>query len=149
VTDVGITLLGGFAVTVGGMPVDPTEWRRRQAAALVKILALSPRRTLHREQLIDLLWPELTVEDAAPRLHKAAHYARRALDASTVQRYGLTKRLAAVRGCRGIGKRDMKLNDALPSMSVDPETYTVTADGEVLSAEPARVLPLAQRYWLF
>ena len=43
----------------------------------------------------------------------------------------------------------MKLNDALPSMSVDPETYTVTADGEVLSAEPARVLPLAQRYLLF
>src|SRR5690349_17754457 len=79
VTDVGITLLGGFAVTVGGMPVDPTEWHRRQAAALVKVLALSPRRTLHREQLIDLLWPELTVEDAAPRLHKAAHYARRAL----------------------------------------------------------------------
>jgi urease subunit alpha len=78
-----------------------------------------------------------------------AFVSQASLDASTVQRYGLTKRLAAVRGCRGIGKRDMKLNDALPSMSVDPETYTVTADGEVLRAEPARVLPLAQRYWLF
>ena len=62
---------------------------------------------------------------------------------------GSTKRLAAVRGCRGIGKRDMKLNDALPQISVDPETYTVTADGEVLTSEPARVLPLAQRYSLF
>jgi urease subunit alpha len=78
-----------------------------------------------------------------------AFVSQASLDASTVQRYGLTKRLAAVRGCRGIGKRDMKLNDALPSMSVDPETYTVTADGEVLRAEAARVLPLAQRYWLF
>ena len=55
------------------------SWRRRHAAALVKILALVPGRRLHREQLIDTLWPELTVEEAAPRLHKAAHYARRAL----------------------------------------------------------------------
>jgi urease subunit alpha len=78
-----------------------------------------------------------------------AFVSQASLDASTVQRYGLTKRLAAVRGCRGIGKREMKLNDALPKITVDPETYTVTADGEVLRAEPARVVPLAQRYWLF
>jgi urease subunit alpha len=55
----------------------------------------------------------------------------------------------AVRNCRGIGKRDMKLNDALPKMLVDPETYTVTADGEALRSVPAAVLPLAQRYFLF
>ena len=66
-----------------------------------------------------------------------------------LDRYGLTKRLSAVRGCRSIGKRDMKLNDALPKITVDPETYVVTADGEVLHAEPAAVLPLAQRYFLF
>jgi urease subunit alpha len=78
-----------------------------------------------------------------------AFVSQASLDLSTVQRYGLTKRLAAVRGCRGIGKREMKLNDALPKITVDPETYTVTADGEVLRAEPARVVPLAQRYWLF
>jgi urease subunit alpha len=65
------------------------------------------------------------------------------------QRYGLSKRLAAVRRCRQIGKRDMKLNDALPAIAVDPETYTVTADGEHLTAAPAKVLPLAQRYFLF
>ena len=52
-------------------------------------------------------------------------------------------------GCRTIGKRDMKLNDALPQITVDAETYTVTADGELLTALPARVLPLAQRYSLF
>ena len=66
-----------------------------------------------------------------------------------LDRYGLTKRFSAVRGCRSIGKRDMKLNDALPSISVDPETYVVTADGEELRAEAAEVLPLAQRYFLF
>ena len=57
-----------------------------------------------------------------------------------LDRYGLTKRLAAVHGCRSIGKRDMKLNDALPVISVDPETYVVTADGEELTAAAAEVL---------
>jgi urease subunit alpha len=55
----------------------------------------------------------------------------------------------AVRGCRAVGKRDMKLNDALPRIEVDPETYVVTADGEELRSKPAQVLPLAQRYFLF
>ena len=71
------------------------------------------------------------------------------LQEGTVARYGLTKELSAVRGCRTIGKRDMKLNDALPRIEVDPETYVVTADGEILTAEAAGVLPLAQRYCLF
>jgi len=74
-----ITLLGGFEVVIDGRRVPPADWRRRQAAALVKLLALAPRRTLHREQVIDALWPELYLDEAAPRLHKAAHYARRAL----------------------------------------------------------------------
>ena len=54
---VEIDLLGGFAVRVDGRAVPAAEWRRRQAAALVKLLALAPRRTLHREQVIDALWP--------------------------------------------------------------------------------------------
>ncbi|HMG23485.1 MAG TPA: urease subunit alpha [Kofleriaceae bacterium] len=62
---------------------------------------------------------------------------------------GLAKQLAVVRGCRGLGKRDMKLNDALPRLAIDPETYQVRADGELLTCEPASVLPLAQRYHLF
>src|SRR5262249_11283429 len=61
----------------GGRP--PERWRRRQAAAIVKILALARHRTMHREQLLDLLWPQIDVAEAAPRLHKAAHYARRGL----------------------------------------------------------------------
>jgi urease subunit alpha len=62
---------------------------------------------------------------------------------------GLSRRLEAVQGCRKIGKRDMVLNDALPKIEVDPETYTVKADGRVLTCEPAKSLPLAQRYFLF
>jgi urease subunit alpha len=62
---------------------------------------------------------------------------------------GLTRRLEAVKRCRKIGKRHMVLNDALPKIEVDPETYTVKADGVHLTCEPAKVLPLAQRYFLF
>ena len=65
------------------------------------------------------------------------------------RRLGLARRLVAVRGCRGIGKRDMVHNSALPRIEVDPETYQVRADGAVLTCEPARVLPMAQRYFLF
>jgi urease subunit alpha len=62
---------------------------------------------------------------------------------------GLSRRAMAVRGCRGLGKRDMVLNDALPKIEVDPDSYEVRADGELLTCEPADVLPLAQRYFLF
>ena len=63
--------------------------------------------------------------------------------------YGLGKRVEAVRGCRALGKKDMKLNDATPVMHVDAETYRVTADGEHLTCAPVDRLPLAQRYSLF
>lgn len=62
---------------------------------------------------------------------------------------GLHKPLVAVRDCRGVQKTDMVLNDALPVIDVDPETYVVRADGELLVCEPASVLPMAQRYFLF
>lgn len=61
----------------------------------------------------------------------------------------LARRLVAVRGCRSVSKADMKLNSYLPRMEVDPETYEVRADGQLLTCEPATVLPLAQRYFLF
>jgi urease subunit alpha len=64
-------------------------------------------------------------------------------------RLRLTKRLVAVRNTRTIGKRDLLLNDYLPRIEVDAQTYQVRADGELLSCEPARELPLAQRYFLF
>jgi urease subunit alpha len=72
-----------------------------------------------------------------------------ALRSGALAGLGLARRLEAVRGTRGLGKRDMVHNDALPKIEVDPETYTVKADGVHLTCEPAKVLPLAQRYFLF
>ena len=61
----------------------------------------------------------------------------------------LSRRLVAVKGCRTIGKRDLVNNDALPHIEVNPDTYEVRADGQLVTCEPADVLPLAQRYFLF
>ena len=85
----------------------------------------------------------------APGAISLALVSQRALAEGAVARLGLKKRLSAVRGCRELGKRHMKLNDALPHLEVDPETYEVRADGVLLRCEPARTLPLAQRYALF
>jgi DNA-binding SARP family transcriptional activator len=75
---VDIRLLGGFEVSVDGTVTPERGWRRRSAAALIKVLALAPGQRLHREQVIDLLWPDEPLADAAPKLHKAAHFARKA-----------------------------------------------------------------------
>lgn len=80
--DVRVTVLGGFRVVVDGQPVPDGEWRRRHAASLVKLLALTPGRRLHRERVLAALWPGVDPAEAAPRLHKAAHYARRWLGAA-------------------------------------------------------------------
>ncbi len=72
-----------------------------------------------------------------------------ALDREVPRSLGLQKRVGGVKRCRGIGKRDLKLNDTLPHIEVDPETYEVRADGLLLKCEPMALLPMAQRYFLF
>jgi urease subunit alpha len=72
-----------------------------------------------------------------------------AFDAGIAGRLGLAKTVIPVRGTRGLRKQDMIHNSATPHMEVDPETYEVRADGRLLVCEPAAVLPLAQRYFLF
>jgi urease subunit alpha len=72
-----------------------------------------------------------------------------AIDRGIHQQIGLQKSAVAVSNTRNLSKRDMKLNDALPKMEVDSETYEVRADGELLTCEPAIILPMAQRYFLF
>ncbi|WP_392478151.1 urease subunit alpha [Nostoc sp. C110] len=72
-----------------------------------------------------------------------------ALENEIPSQLGLQKAAVAVSGTRQLSKRDMKLNDALPHIEVDPETYQVRADGELLICEPATVLPMAQKYFLF
>ncbi|CAI7663232.1 unnamed protein product [Penicillium viridicatum] len=71
------------------------------------------------------------------------------IDAGVVQTYGLKKRIEAVKDCRSVGKKDMKFNDSMPKMKVDPESYTVEADGMLCDAEPATELPLTQAYYVF
>jgi urease subunit alpha len=74
---------------------------------------------------------------------------RAALEAGVPARLGLGKRISAVRGCRGLTKAAMVHNSYVPRMEVDAETYEVRADGQLLTCEPASVLPMAQRYFLF
>ncbi|MFM6136521.1 MAG: hypothetical protein ACKPCP_20610, partial [Sphaerospermopsis kisseleviana] len=71
------------------------------------------------------------------------------LEREIPQQLGLKKLAVAVCGTRQLTKQDMKLNDVLPHIEVDSETYEVRADGELLTCEPAMVLPMAQRYFLF
>ena len=72
-----------------------------------------------------------------------------AVDAGIKEELGLNKIVSAVKGCRTLRKKDMILNDYQPVMEVDPQTYEVKANGELLTCEPADILPLAQRYFLF
>jgi urease subunit alpha len=74
---------------------------------------------------------------------------RAAMNAGVREKLGLKKNAFAVNRCRGLTKRDMINNDALPHIEVDPDTYKVRADGVLLTCEPAQVLPMAQRYFLF
>jgi urease len=66
-----------------------------------------------------------------------------------VASYKLQKRIEPVKGARFVGKKDMKYNDAMPKMKVDPESYKVEADGVHLMAEPAKTLPLTQQYYVY
>jgi len=74
---------------------------------------------------------------------------RAAMENDIGRSLGLQKTIIAVEGTRRIGKKDMRLNDAMPMIEVDPQNYQVRADGELLTCEPATILPMAQRYFLF
>ena len=78
-----------------------------------------------------------------------AFVSKSCVEKGIAQSYGLAKRVIAVEKCRGLTKLDMRHNDALPVITVDPETYQVTADGEKLECDPATSLPLTQNYQLF
>nr|WP_273886690.1 urease subunit alpha [Rubrobacter naiadicus] len=86
---------------------------------------------------------------SAPASVSLTFVSRAALEAGLKEALGLEKRLVAVHGTRTLGKTDLVHNGFLPEIEVDPETYEVRVDGEVVGCEPARELPLAQRYFLF
>ncbi|GAB1741058.1 hypothetical protein NU219Hw_g6308t1 [Hortaea werneckii] len=84
----------------------------------------------------------------SPR-NSIAWVSKASIDGGNVEKYKLKKRVEAVTGCRKIGKGSMKWNDSKPKMKVDPERYTVEADGELMTAEPSTELPLAQAYFVY
>ncbi|MDX3231968.1 urease subunit alpha [Streptomyces sp. ME19-01-6] len=85
----------------------------------------------------------------APAANSLNFVTRTALDDGLVERLGLGKRFAPIRSTRGVTKADMRENDARPRVEVDPDTFTVTIDGEPVEPAPAAELPMAQRYFLF
>src|SRR5215211_5425838 len=92
-----VWLLGGFKVSIGLRSIGEQEWRLKKAASLVKLLALAPGHRMHREQAMELLWPDLEPEAALNNLHYALHVARRTLEpptalaSSTACRYHLVR----------------------------------------------------------
>jgi predicted ATPase len=85
VGNVSVSLLGGFAASVDGVPVPESAWRLKKARELVKMLALAPGHRLHREQAMDALWRDRAPDAAANNLHQAVHVARRALGAGAIE----------------------------------------------------------------
>ncbi|KAI6353514.1 Urease [Pyricularia grisea] len=87
----------------------------------------------------------------APRVPQTSvlFVSQASIDHGVVQTYGLQKRIEPVKGCRSVGKKDMKHNAVMPRMKVDAETYTVEADGVVCTAQPSDELPLTQQYFVY
>jgi predicted ATPase/DNA-binding SARP family transcriptional activator/DNA-binding CsgD family transcriptional regulator len=95
---VRVRLLGGFCVSVGSRTIQQNTWRLRKAAALVKLLTLAPRHRLHREQVVEALWPDSGRKAASNRLRKTLHAARRALDPVEGSRYLVSENDSLVLG---------------------------------------------------
>jgi DNA-binding SARP family transcriptional activator/pimeloyl-ACP methyl ester carboxylesterase len=129
-TEVMVRSLGRFQVSVGGSDVPADAWRQRRAAELVKLLSLAPGQRLHREQVIDALWPDLAPDAGAANLHKAAHYARRALGS----REGVVLRGEQVALC--------------PDSTVEVDALRFEGDGEraLRSGDPDACAAVAETY---
>jgi urease subunit alpha len=93
--------------------------------------------------------PMFGAEPAAAAATSVHFVSQHAVDDGLADRIAVNRRLVAVKGVRSVGKTDMPLNDALPDIEVDPDTFTVRIDGEVWQEDPAVELPMAQRYFLF
>ncbi|MCE6997686.1 hypothetical protein LZG04_23215 [Saccharothrix sp. S26] len=125
-----VRVLGRFTVTVDGKPVPGDVWRNRRAADVVKLLAVAPDHRLHREQVMDRLWPDLPADAAGANLRKAVYYARRALG-----------RADAVR-CEG------RLLTLWPggALDVDLDRFDRAADEALASGDAAQCARAAAEY---
>lgn len=135
---VRVKLLGGFSVSVGNRTIQPSEWRLRKAASLVKLLALAPGHRLHREQAMDLLWPDSGRRAASNSLRKALHIARGALDQTEGSRYLASEEESLVLGPGGNVWVDTEAFEdaaATARRTHDPAAYRAALDlysGELL-----------------
>ena len=125
-----LRLLGTFEVLVDGKPVSDEAWRHRRAAEVVKILALEQSHRLHREQIMDALWPDLAPEAAAANLRKAVHHARRAL--------GFVDAIST-------SGRMVELGPAT-EVSVDSVGFEAAASAALRSKDPATAETAAELY---
>ena len=125
--DLDIRLLGDFRVRAGGRIIVESDWPLRRARNLLKLLALAPGHRIHREQLMDLLWPEQTQEAAANNLHKALHVARHVLEPSLLSK--VPSRYIQLQG-------DLVLLRAPGEVRVDVESFRALAESAHASEEP-------------
>ena len=79
----------------------------------------------------------------------ATFVSKLSIEKNIVQQYGLQKMILPVKNCRNISKKNLIHNDVTPQIDVNPENYEVKVDGEVITCEPMKELPMAQRYFLF
>jgi DNA-binding SARP family transcriptional activator/predicted negative regulator of RcsB-dependent stress response len=144
-----IRLLGRFAVDVDDRVVPDVAWRHRRGADLVKLLALQPNHRLHREQVMEALWPDLSPEQAAANLRKSIHYARRALGAeSTVEVRGGVVALWPGGGELTTDVEALEAAARRASGSADGDAGTTPADlypGDLLPDQPYEAWLLGPR----
>ena len=125
-----IRLLGQFSVSVDADAVPPGAWKRDRAAAVIKLLALSPRHRIHREQAMDTFWPDLDAESAGANLRKAIHFARKALGAHDAI---------------GVVKDILAFADGA-EVDTDVAAFTAAADHALRSGDPAECERAAALY---
>ncbi|HYQ85506.1 MAG TPA: BTAD domain-containing putative transcriptional regulator, partial [Rubrobacter sp.] len=123
---VRVWLLGGFRVSIGSRTIGDDRWRRRKAAALVKLLALSPGHRMHREHLMHSLWPCLGAQAAANNLHRNLYVARRTLDSEAL----------TGSGCLTLHGEQLVLCPE-GELWVDVETFERAAEAARISRDPA------------
>jgi len=149
-TDVGSVELGKLADLVLWKPaffgVKPTLILKGGQIALAAMG--DPNASIPTPQPVHYR-PMFGAMGGALRSSSLTFVSQAALDADVGGQYRLSRKLAAVSGIRQVSKSDMLLNTWQPDIQVDPQTYQVHADGQLLTCEPAKVLPLAQRYFLF
>lgn len=92
--------------------------------------------------------PMYAAKGKAASATSLAFVSQRCYQSQKFKEYGLAKTIYPIRNVRTISKQDMKYNDVMPNVTVDPETYTVRADGKIITCEPAQVIPMSQRYFL-